>query len=105
MFNFSGLVVSEKTRTFANESVHLNILITYAPRKSLERSDSVLLFRLLFRACRGGLRMRPLIYLGKCSGAADRGLGRELPSGVVGAKPLPGVWGQSPLLQNTRNKF
>ena len=46
-----------------------NILITYAPRKSLERSDSALLFRLLDRASeaatesgRGGLRIRPLIY-------------------------------------------
>lgn len=42
MFNFEGLEVSVETCTFAVESVQLNILITYAPRKSLERSDSAL---------------------------------------------------------------
>ena len=73
-----------------------NILITYAPRKSLERSDSALLFRLLDRASeaatesgRGGLRIRPLIYrVGE--GEAERGLGAEAPSRGLGTGPHGG---------------
>ena len=70
-----------------------NILITYAPRKSLERSDSALLFRLLDRASeaatesgRGGLRIRPLIEWegrrsrqGSGEGTPQRGFGGQSP--------------------------
>lgn len=78
-----------------------NILITYAPRKSLERSDSALLFRLLDRASeaatesgRGGLRIRPLIEWE----------GRRSRQGSGEGTPQRGFGGRAPY-QNTRYKF
>ena len=88
------LVVSEKVCTFAK--VEKN-----APRKSLERSDSALLFRLLDRASeaatesgRGGLRIRPLIEWE----------GRRSRQGSGEGTPQRGFGGRAPY-QNTRYKF
>jgi len=78
---FSGkcLVVSEKLCIFAPEKVFkINILIIYADCKTAERSDAA--------TCKNQAQPSGEWLVG---GAADRGLGRELPSGGVGAKPLP----------------
>ena len=69
----------KKTTFLCTEKVgKINILIIYADRKTAERSDAA--------TCKNQAQPSGEWLVG---GAADRGLGRELPSGGVGAKPLP----------------
>lgn len=63
---------------FAPKVEKINILIIYADHKTAERSDAA--------TCKNQAQPSGEWLVG---GAADRGLGRELPSGGVGAKPLP----------------
>lgn len=73
---FGGL---KKLRIFAPEKVgKINILIIYATRRTAERSDAA--------TCKEQAQPSANWWV---DGAADRGLGRELPSGGVGARPLP----------------
>ena len=68
----------KKTTYLCTEKVEkINILIIYADRKTAERSDAA--------TCKNQAQPSGEWLVG---GAADRGLGRELPSGGVGAKPL-----------------
>lgn len=69
---------SKKLRIFAPEKVEKKIiLIIYADRETAERSDAA--------TCKNQAQPSGEWLVG---GAADRGLGRELPSGGTGAKPL-----------------